>query len=90
MKQIAACTYTFVFDPAETWAHLYEFEKSLAKYLEADKMAMKIIEPMGAGIAGKMIHIYPIETIAPPIAPKTPSKNRTGGHIRSLGKQLKG
>jgi len=85
MKQIAACTYTFVFEPSETWAHLYQFEKSLAKYLDQDGLDMAIIEPMGAGIAGKMIHIYPRPELPPPKPPKQ-STMPAGEQIRKLGK----
>lgn len=87
MKSIAACTYTFVFDPGETWAHLYQFEKSLAKYMEADGLEMAIIEPMGAGIAGKMIHIYPKPEL-PQLNPPKASKMPVGVQIRKLGSKI--
>ncbi len=85
MKTIAACTYTFVFDPGDTWSHLYQFEKSLAKYLESDGLEMQIIEPMGAGVAGKMIHIYPKPTLEP-INPPKQTTTPAGVQIRKLGK----
>lgn len=82
---VALLTYSFLFDPSETWQQLSQFEQDLNAYFNDRGMEARVIQPLGAG--NKIIHITKKQEIEPPTPPKT-IKGNTGFAIRAKGKQV--
>ncbi len=54
MKPMVLLDYTFLFDPADTWQHLYQFEKELVDFLASKGLESEVIKAI-EGQAGKRI-----------------------------------
>lgn len=80
---VALITYSFLFDPGETWAQLSSFEQDLNAYFNDRGMEARVIQPLGSG--NKIIHITRKEEIAPPVEKP---KGNTGFTIRAKGRQI--
>lgn len=81
---VALLTYSFLFDPADTWQQLSQFEQDLNAYFNDRGMQCQVIQPLGAG--NKIIHITKKPEIAPPVEKQV--KGNVGFSIRSKGKQV--
>lgn len=82
MKNLALITYSFLFDPSATWAHLYEFEKSLSDFFAAHGMEAEFVKNVEGSGGNKMLLISKIQEItAPPANPV--------GRPKSPGSQFK-
>jgi len=46
-KQTAYLEYVIMFDPAETWAHLFEFENKFGEFLGTIGLEAEITTPIG-------------------------------------------
>lgn len=50
MNKLAFLEYIFMFNPEESWGHLYEFENQLAKFFTAQGLEAQIVKTVeGSG-----------------------------------------
>ena len=47
VKNLAYLEYTILFDPSETWAHLYEFEGKFGEFLKTIGLEAEVMVPVG-------------------------------------------
>lgn len=85
MKNAVFLDYTYVFDPSDTWSHLFEFEETFAAYLKTIGFeAIKVKRSEGQQGRGMMI----IQKVGMPVLAKEPQKvgrpMKTGNAIRAL------
>lgn len=69
MKNLAFLEYIFMFDPNDTWSHLYEFENQLAKFFSSHNMEAQIIKTVEGGSTRRILLIK-----AKPLMPVGPSR----------------
>ena len=84
MKKIAFLEYTFVFDPARTWSHLYEFEASLAKFFRDINLEAEIMLPIGGQEGKRILYIHSSEIIKTEIKAPVGRPKTLGGQLRDL------
>ena len=68
-KQVALLEFSIMFDPSETWSHMYEFEATFAAYLKSIGLQAEVMMPVGQGTR-RVVYISKIpdiEPIAPPV-----------------------
>ena len=56
MKTYAMIEYIFMFDPTETWSHLYEFEKALGDFFKSKGLDAQVVKTVD-GASGRRIYI---------------------------------
>ncbi len=57
--QLACLEYLFIFNPADTWQHLYQFEDAFAKFLQEHGMEGKVLDSIDKGGSRRIIQIRP-------------------------------
>jgi len=57
--------YAFIFDPAETWAHLYEFEGDLAKFFDEHGFEAEVLQTVSEQSGRRVFVIKKKETMIP-------------------------
>jgi hypothetical protein len=74
--KIAMLQYNFMFDPAETWSSLYEFESDLAKFFSSKSLDAQIIKSIEGQSGNRILYIKKKLDISltpnPQGRPKTP------------------
>ena len=58
--------YAFIFDPVDTWQHLFEFEQDLAKFFNERNLQAEILETVGGQSGRRVIVITKKEMIKIP------------------------
>ncbi len=86
-RRLAYLEYTIMFDPSETWSHLYDFEGSFAKFLTALGLEAEIITPLGA--APKRVIFIKKKSELSPLAPVAKKQKGPQRAFRDLKKGLK-
>jgi len=56
---LAKLSYTFLFDPAEAWSSLYEFETDLMKFFKMINFEAKVIKSIDGDMSGRLLYIQP-------------------------------
>ncbi len=87
MKNLVALQYNFIFPPGDTWAHLYEFEKSLADFFAAHGMEATVIRPIEGGSAGRTLIIEKMEIVALPQAPPDERRKQPGSQLKDMAER---
>jgi len=65
-KKLAILEYNFLFTPSsETYTNLYQFESTLAKYLDERGLEAEIIKSVEGGLAKRFMYIKPKEVLLP-------------------------
>lgn len=77
MKQIVLLEYTFMFEPGDTWAHLYEFEKTLSDFFATKGLDAQIIKAIEGGGTKRVLYLRKKET-------PMPTMGTSGGRPKSL------
>jgi len=76
--------YMFLFDPANTWQHLYQFEQDLAKFFKSHGFESEIIKNVEGQTSKRLLYIRKKEEIVKE-APKPVGRPQTiKGRIRGL------
>jgi hypothetical protein len=66
MENVAFLEYFFMFDPSQTFSHLYEFENILADALKNAGMEIEIVNPIENKFGRRIMMIKKIEPISQP------------------------
>lgn len=61
-KTIALLDYCFLFDPAETWQHLSQFEGAFGKFLKEHNMEGQVLNSINPRDGRRIIFIRSIKT----------------------------
>ena len=85
MKECVMLEYVFMFDPSQTYQHLYQFEQDLAKFFKEHGMEAEIVSPIG-GYQGRKILVIKKAELIPEITEK-PIKE---GHVQKQVNKLRG
>ncbi len=56
-KKLAILEYLFIFDPADTWQHLYQFEDTFADYLMEHNMEAQVLDSINPKSGRRIIQI---------------------------------
>lgn len=72
-KQLVFLRYNFIFNPAETWSHLHQFEDALAKFFEGHNMQARIVRTVEGQIGDRLMIIEKKEEVKRPVPPKKSS-----------------
>ena len=88
MAKIALVRYTFVFEPAQTFAHLYEFENKLGEVLKLNGLQAEVIESGSGAVTDKTFYLSKIEEVPVLVPPEEPIKGPQQA-IKDLKKGLK-
>ena len=78
--------YLFLFNPDATWAHLYEFEKSLADFFAAHGMEAEVMSTIDGARGRRVLYISKIQEIP---KPKKPEKLKTPKQMKEQVLKLK-
>lgn len=81
MADVVLLEYTFMFDPSETWGHIYQFEESFAAYLKTIGFQATVVKSVDGGNGKRILMIAkakPME-VAPLEEIKQGSKKVTVG-----------
>ena len=65
-KQVALLEFSIMFDPSETWSHMYEFEATFAAYLKSIGLEAEVMMPVGQGTR-RVIYISKLPDIEPQV-----------------------
>lgn len=94
MAQKALLRYTFLFDPAEAWSHLSQFENDLGDFFAANDMQVTIIKPVGGQIGERIMEIQRMDFVSKATNNNTPDIPRTAQNNpvspQAILKQMKG
>jgi hypothetical protein len=85
MKSYAFLQYSFIFDPSEAWAHVYQFEKDLAEFFTSkgfDAQVMKQIE--GTQGSTKVLILKKIDGAVMPTETKPGRPVTFKGHLNKV------
>jgi hypothetical protein len=90
MQNLVILDYSFLFDPSETWANLYQFEQEVAQFFEERGMDTKVIKT-AQGSSGRRAFLIMKKQVpqipegqSAPKKPLTPTKQ-----IEKLSKAVK-
>lgn len=85
-KKIVYLEYTFLMDPADTFQHLYEFEKFLEDFLVAHGYEGNVIESVSGGNQGRrMVYINKIsQSVAPSQASRAGRPPEPKGQLKNV------
>lgn len=83
MKDAVMLEYAFLFDPTDTYQHLYQFEKDLAKFFSEHGMEARILTPMG-GYQGRKILL--IQKALTPVEVEMPKPPKPGSIQKQVNK----
>lgn len=88
MKNMVILEYLFMFNPNQTWGHLYEFEKSLAEFFNSKGMEATVVKTVDGVQGRRMLVISKKEVTTLPTTP-TPAGRPKGlkAYIKSVGEQ---
>lgn len=87
-KQIALLEFSVMFDPAETWAHMYEFEASFANFLKFIGLEAEVMMPVGMGTK-RVLFIRKIEEVSPLVVENTQTNEGPQEKLKEMKKGLK-
>ena len=73
-QQIVFLEQKFMFDPSETFAHLFEFDQALSKAFEAMGMEVEIIRGVDGMSSARVFFIKKKPDLPPPAPPKIQKK----------------
>lgn len=84
-RKIVMLDYTFLFDPTDTWQHLYQFQKSFTDFLKERGMQGEIVANVDGGRGRTVLLIEKIEENLPkeekaskPVSVKDQVRNMKG------------
>jgi len=86
-KPVAFIEQTIIFDPSETFSHLYQFEAKFAEFLKINGLEAEVMEPYG-NTTRRVLFIRKIEEIEPVELPK-PEVKGPQQSMKDLKKGLK-
>lgn len=89
MENMALLEYTFLFDPVETWQHLYQFEESLASYLAKIGFEAQVVKSVDGGNGKRVMIIKKKQSIVVTGEDKLPvgRPKNMGNKIRSMAER---
>ena len=87
-KKIALLEFSIMFDPSETWAHMYEFEAKFAEFLKVDGLEAEVMMPVGMGTK-RVLFIRKIEEIAPIVPEEAQITKGPQEKLKEMKKGLK-
>ena len=67
--------YNFMFDPAETWSSLYEFEADLARFFSSKNLDAQIIKSIEGQSGNRILYIKKKPDVA--LTPNQPGRPKT-------------
>ena len=86
MKNIVFLDYMFMFDPSETWSHLFEFEKQFGAFLNEHGMEAEVIKTIEGSVGSRILLIKKKEEVANVEEKKPRGRPKfVGNNIRDLG-----
>jgi hypothetical protein len=76
MKKLAVLEYTFLFEPEETWQHLFQFEKDLTDFFKSKGKELQVVKTIeGATTGRRIVLIAPLINQVPLSMVTKPSPN---------------
>jgi glutathione synthase/RimK-type ligase-like ATP-grasp enzyme len=69
MKNLVLLEYIFMFNPSETFSHLYDFEKTLTEFLNSKGLEATIVKTVNGYQGRQVLLIKRRETLTPSINP---------------------
>jgi hypothetical protein len=85
MQKLVMLDYCFMFDPADTFAHSYQFEKDLTTFFAEHDMEAQIVAPMNGYQGRKVLFISKKPAIAPlEVAPKPGAVQKQVNKLRGM------
>ena len=87
-KQIALLEISFLFDPTETFSHLYEFEGKFGEFLKTIGLEAEVMVPIGMSTK-RILFIRKIEEIPPVTPPLEEAQKGPQQAIKDMKKGLK-
>ena len=86
-KQLAYLEYLIMFDPAETWSHLFEFENKFGEFLGTLGLEAEI--SVSIGMATKRVLVIKKKEEILPVAPPVISQRGPQEALREVKKGLR-
>ena len=88
-KTLAFLEYSFLFDPADGWAHLYEFEQDLSKFFNERGLEVVVIKTIEGTATKRILYLrkadMPMSATVPEkvveISPKIIGKPKSAAKI---------
>jgi glycyl-tRNA synthetase beta subunit len=87
-KPVAFIEQTIIFDPSETFAHLYQFEAKFSEFLKINGLEAEVMEPYG-NTTRRVLFIRKIEEVEAVEPPPQPEIKGPQQAIKDLKKGLK-
>ena len=87
MKPLVVLSYTYLFDPSETWPHLFEFEKQFADFLSQHGMEAEVKKTVEGSAGTKMMIIRKKQEIVDLTPKRIFPQRKIGDKIRKLGEE---
>ena len=77
--------YMFMFNPSQTWSHLYEFEKSMAEFFNSKGLEAEIVKTVEGSPGRRMLIISKKEVTTLPTTPTPKGRPKgTKAYIKSV------
>jgi len=77
--------YAFIFDPVDTWQHLYQFEQDLGKFFEERNLEAEILETVG-GQSGRRVIVIKPKVVIPTMEEQKDKVTTSKKRLKSLGR----
>ena len=74
--------YSFIFDPADTWSHIWEFEEDLAKFFEERGLEALTISSVDERAGKRLLYISKKQELVPPIPEEKESVKQRIANMR--------
>ena len=87
-KAVAFIEQTIIFDPSETFSHLYQFEAKQAEFFKSLGLEVEIMEPYG-NTTRRILFIRKLEEIPPVVPPPAQEVKGPQQAIKDMKKGLK-
>lgn len=84
MKNLAILEYMFMFDPADTWSHLNQFEGSLRDFFTQNGLEAQIVSSVNGQPGKRMLLIKKVDKI-PEIKP--PKQHDPKAQLQKMGRK---
>jgi len=88
MKEMVILEYIFMFNPNQTWSHLFEFEKELAGYFNSKGLQAEFVKTVDGVQSRRMLVISKKEVAMLPTTPAPQGRPKgTKAYIKSVVEQ---
>ena len=88
MKNMVILEYLFMFNPSDTWSHLYEFEKSLTEFFNSKGLEAEVVKTVEGSPGRRMLVIKKREVLSLPTTPAPKGRPKgTKAFIKSVVEQ---